>query len=102
LEGRGATGLAPLKLFESLASGIPVIASEMPFQAEIVRNGACGYVVQAGDSAELARAVAKLAADEAGALEMGKNARAVAVRDHSWLARARDTHDVLIHVLDQF
>ncbi|HEY9164193.1 MAG TPA: glycosyltransferase family 4 protein [Magnetovibrio sp.] len=101
LEGRGATGLAPLKLFESLASGVPVIATEMPFQAAIVKDGACGYVVPAGDAAELARTVAKLAADQTGALEMGKNARAVAVRDHSWAARARDTHDILVQLLDR-
>lgn len=99
LEGRGATGLAPLKLFESLASGVPVIATEMPFQAEIVTNGACGYVVPAGNAANLAHTVAQLAADPAAAETMGKNARAVAVRDHSWAARARDTHDVLLKVL---
>jgi len=100
LEGRGATGLAPLKLFESLASGIPVITTDMPFQAEIVRSGACGYVVPAGDAPKLARTVAELAADGVAAQKMGKNARAVAVRDHSWAARSRDTHDLLAQILD--
>ena len=99
LEGRGATGLAPLKLFESLASGVPVIATDMPFQAEIVRNAACGYVVPAGDGAHLALTVAELAADPKAAKKMGKKARAIAVRDHSWAARARDTQDVLLRVL---
>ena len=99
LEGRGATGLAPLKLFESLSSGLPVIVTDMPFQAEIVTNGACGYVVPAGDAPNLARTVAKLAGDASAARTMGKNARASAVRDHSWAARARDTHDILTQVL---
>lgn len=99
LEGRATTGLAPLKLFESLASGVPVIVTEMPFQADIVRNGACGYVVPPGNASILAQAVAKLAADTEGAREMGRNARAVALKDHSWVARARDTHNVLVQVL---
>lgn len=99
LKGRATTGLAPLKLFESLASGVPVIATEMPFQADIVRNGACGYVVPPGNAPILAQTVAKLAADGEGAREMGKNARAVALKDHSWVARAHATHDVLVQVL---
>lgn len=101
LEGRGSTGLAPLKLFESLACGLPVIATEMPFQAEIVRDGACGYVVTAGDAANLARTVSTLVGDPAARVEMGKKARALAVKDHSWAARARDTHKVLVQVLDR-
>lgn len=99
LEGRASTGLAPLKLFESLASGIPVIATDMPFQADVVRNGACGYVVPPGDPTILARTVAQLAEDDRAANAMGANARDVAVRDHSWQARARDTQAVLFRVL---
>ncbi|MBF0249709.1 MAG: glycosyltransferase family 4 protein [Alphaproteobacteria bacterium] len=101
LEGRASTGLAPLKLFESLASGVPVIATEMPFQAEVVRGGACGYVVPPGDPAGLAACVAELAKDSQKRREMGENARRVAVEEHSWRARARDTHQLLLHVLEQ-
>ncbi len=95
LEGRGSTGLAPLKLFESLACGIPVIATDMPFQSDVVRNGQCGYIVSAGNPAELAEAVAKLMSSPEEQAEMGKKARDVAVNEHSWYARAKDTHDIL-------
>ncbi|NVJ91200.1 MAG: glycosyltransferase family 4 protein [Methylocystaceae bacterium] len=95
LEGRGSTGLAPLKLFESLACGLPVIATNMPFQSDVVRQGQCGYIVPAGDAKELAKAVVTLMASKDEAIEMGKRARAVAVEEHSWYARAKDTHDVL-------
>lgn len=97
--GRSATGLAPLKLFESLASGIPVVATEMPFQADIVRSGKCGYIVPPGNAAELARVVSELAGDPERAWELGRNARAVAVHEHSWAARAKDTHDLLLRAL---
>lgn len=99
LQGRANTGLAPLKLFESLACGLPVIATEMPFQADVVRDGACGYVIEAGNPAVLAKTVAKLLADPAGSAKMSKNARAAAVQDHSWQARAKDTDDVLNRIL---
>jgi glycosyltransferase involved in cell wall biosynthesis len=99
LQGRASTGLAPLKLFESLACGTPVIATDMPFQADVVRDGGCGYVVDAGDGECVARAVAQLVASPDERLMMSKNARDVAVRDHSWKARALDTQSVLNSVL---
>lgn len=101
IEGRASTGLAPLKLFESLASGLPVIATEQPFQADVVRDGVCGLVVEPGNAAQLAEAVADLASAKAKRVKMGKNARKVAVDDHSWAARARDTEGVLLSVLDK-
>jgi len=101
LEGRGGTGLAPLKLFESLACGLAVIATDMPFQAEVVRDGKCGVIVEPGDYAGLAAQVAALLSDEDARRKMGENARRVAVEDHSWRARARDTHELLFHVLGQ-
>ncbi|NVK18572.1 MAG: glycosyltransferase family 4 protein [Methylocystaceae bacterium] len=99
LEGRGSTGLAPLKLFESLACGIPVIASDMPFQSDVVRNGQCGYIVPAGQPDELASVVNKLLANPKESQKMGENARMVAVEDHSWFARAKDTHVLLKSVV---
>lgn len=99
LEGRASTGLAPLKLFESLASGVPVIATDMPFLADIVRKAACGYVVAPGNPSVLAKAASDLTDDPVAAAVMGTNARKAALEDHSWEARARDTHDVLMRAV---
>src|SRR5262249_7677425 len=43
--GRSSTGVSPLKLYETLACGIPVIATDLPGQAEVVRAGKCGLVI---------------------------------------------------------
>ncbi|MBN9343096.1 MAG: hypothetical protein BGO76_01910 [Caedibacter sp. 38-128] len=45
VEDRALTGLAPLKLFETIACGVPVIVSEQPEQADFVRENKCGSVV---------------------------------------------------------
>lgn len=99
LEGRASTGLAPLKLFESLASGVPAIVTELPYQADVVRNGRCGTVIESGKSSILAKAVANLVEDEDRRAQLSCNARRVAVSEHSWEARARDTDAILRHVL---
>jgi len=100
VDGRAGTGLAPLKLFESLAAGVPVIVTELPFQADVVRNGKCGIVIQPGDAGAMAEVVGRLAADSESAAEMGRNARKTAIDGHSWAARARQTSDFLHKVLE--
>jgi glycosyltransferase involved in cell wall biosynthesis len=87
-EGRSSRGVMPLKMFEALACGTPVIVSDLRGQAELVRDVGCGLVVPVGDAEALARAVAALAADPALAAEFGgRGARTVAA-EHSWDARA--------------
>ena len=93
--GRSSTGMNPLKLFETLACGIPVIVSDLPGQADLVRDARCGSVVPCGDAGALARAVGQLAADRGEAREMGRRGAAVVRASHSWRARAVEIDKVL-------
>jgi glycosyltransferase involved in cell wall biosynthesis len=99
--GRSSTGMNPLKLFETLACGIPAIVTELPGQAELVRDGRCGLVVPCQDAPALARAVAQLAADPARAQEMGRRGAALVGAAHSWHARAIEIDGVLSACLAQ-
>jgi glycosyltransferase involved in cell wall biosynthesis len=92
---RDAAGLSPLKLYESMAAGTAVIASDVSGLAEVVRGERCGLVVRGGDSEALAGAVATLAADPELAAAMGARGREAAVERHSWATRAKDRADVL-------
>jgi glycosyltransferase involved in cell wall biosynthesis len=93
--GRSSTGMNPLKLFETLACGIPTIVSDLPGQADLVRDGRCGLVVPGSDPAALARAVAQLAANPDEAREMGRRGAALVRTAHSWHARAVEIDKVL-------
>jgi glycosyltransferase involved in cell wall biosynthesis len=97
--GRGEVGCSPIKIFEGLAVGRPVIVSDLPGVSDVVTDEGCGLVVPPGDPAALAQAVATLATDDRRASEMGRRARRAAVRDHSWEARARATSRFLEEVL---
>jgi glycosyltransferase involved in cell wall biosynthesis len=88
---RGATGLSPLKLYEMMAAGVPVVVSDVPGLRETVTSAACGLIVPPGDSRALAEAVAAVIADPVTATEMGERGRSAAVREHSWTGRARQT-----------
>jgi glycosyltransferase involved in cell wall biosynthesis len=92
---RSRYGLSPLKLFEAMACGVPVIASDLPGLGDVVRSHACGITFPAGDAGALARAVSMLARDPTSALAMGSSGRAAAVAFYSWEARAGQTEQAL-------
>jgi glycosyltransferase involved in cell wall biosynthesis len=94
--GRSASGVAPLKMFEAMACGIPVIVSDLPFQADIVRMADAGIVVPPGSPAAIARAVATLRRDNAAARRMGRNGAAYVRNEASWKLRSREVH---LHLL---
>jgi glycosyltransferase involved in cell wall biosynthesis len=89
--GRSQTGLAPIKLFEALACGKPVIVSDLPGLAEPVETAGCGKVFPSGNSEALATAVADLAAFPETADEMGRRGLQWVLAAHSWEHRARQT-----------
>ncbi len=99
--GRSSTGVSPLKLYETLACAIPVIVTDLPGQAEVVRAGKCGLVIPCDDAAALADAVARLAVDPVAAREMGQRGADLVRSEHSWAARAREVDRILRAALDR-
>jgi len=50
----------PTKLFEYMAFGIPIVATDVGYQGEIMRDSKAGILVPPGDAAALAEAIARL------------------------------------------
>lgn len=93
--GKGETGLSPLKVFESMACGVPVVVSDFPGQADLVRSVNCGIVVAPNDASSIARAVARLADHPEEARACGGRGRKAVEKRHSWRSRAGATDRVL-------
>jgi len=64
-----------LVLLDAMASGIPVIASDRTAGPDIIRHGAEGYLVRAGDTEDLQRALERCLHDPVSLAEMGTRAR---------------------------
>ena len=93
---RAVTGLFPLKLFETLACGTPVIVTDFPGQADFVREHDCGLVIEADNAEALAGAVAELYIQREAASAMGMKGYESVRLHHSWDARANATHQFII------
>ena len=74
---------SPLKLFEYMASGLPVVAPAIDRITQLVGDGEEGLLYDADDPAALAGALARLC-DPAFRRRLGAAARARAVRDYGW------------------
>lgn len=74
----------PVKLFEYMAAGIPVIASDFPAWREVVEGAGCGIVIEPQRPAALAEAIASLLRNpELGAV-MGQRGRQAAIDRYHW------------------
>jgi glycosyltransferase involved in cell wall biosynthesis len=97
--GRSTTGLLPLKLFETIACGVPVIVTDFPGQADLVKAYNCGVVVPPCNPDALARAVRLLHCNPSLRTDMGLRGRKAVEEKHSWDCRAADTDAVLNQLL---
>ena len=88
---------SPLKAFEALAAGRPVVASDLPSSREVLRHGETAWLVPPGDPAALADGLRRVLEDRALALRLAQGAFADAPR-YSWDARGRALADVLREV----
>ncbi len=79
--------ISPLKLFEAMAAGRPIIASDLPSIREIIDHERTGLIVPATDLAAWERAVERLRANPTFAVTLARNARQAA-EAYSWRSRA--------------
>jgi len=86
---------SPLKMFEYMALGRPIVASDLPPVREVLEDGVTARLVRPGDAAALASAVRELLADPAAAASLAARARA-RVEGCTWDRRAERLEAVLM------
>jgi glycosyltransferase involved in cell wall biosynthesis len=74
----------PVKLFEYMCAGIPVIVSDFPVCREIVGKARCGLLVNPVDPDEIARAMEYLLTHPEEAEEMGRRGFQAVHENYNW------------------
>ena len=99
--GRARVGLVPLqpvphyqanypvKLFEYMAAGLPVVAADLPLCREVVETAGCGLLVDPRDPAAITAAVRWVLEHPAEADAMGRRGRAAVEQRYTWQVESR-------------
>jgi glycosyltransferase involved in cell wall biosynthesis len=77
----------PMKLFEYLAAGVPVVASDLPAIRDVIRDGVNGVLVPADDPRALAAGITRILSDRAFGKRLARNGLQT-VRGNSWERRS--------------
>lgn len=91
---------SPLKLFEYMASGKPIVASDLPAIREILTDGENARLVPPGDPTAIVAAVGELLTDRALAEQLAR-AAFDQVASHSWARRVEQLEQLLIDVVHE-
>lgn len=87
------SGYSPLKLYEYMSCGKPVVASNLP-GFDILEKEKAGIVTEPENPEELANSITKLLKDDKLREEMGKNGREYVVKYNSWENVAKRTVEI--------
>jgi glycosyltransferase involved in cell wall biosynthesis len=79
---------SPTKLFEYMAMGKAIVASDMDQLSSVLSHGNTAWMVTPGSDTELANAIEYLAGRPELRSLLGRNARAAALESHAWRQNA--------------
>lgn len=89
----------PVKMFEYMSAGIPVIASDFPLWREIVAGNNCGLLVDPLNPAAIADAIDTLAFNPNMAQRMGANGRRAVEHRYNWAIEEQKLLSFYEHIL---
>jgi glycosyltransferase involved in cell wall biosynthesis len=80
---------SPMKMFEYMASGVPIVSSDLPVLQEVLRHGENALIARCEDVEDWLCQVRALLADPELRLRLARAAQEDLVSRHTWKARAR-------------
>ena len=90
---------SPMKLFEYMAAGKPVIASRSGQLCEALQDGKSGILYEPGNILELQAKLIQLLKDKPRQEKLGAAARAAFLRNYTWSRKAEELEAVLMRCL---
>jgi glycosyltransferase involved in cell wall biosynthesis len=86
---------APLKTLECLASGKPIIATNIPFHCRIFEKGNCGLLIDSGSPEVIAQGITDLYKNKKELKRMGEEGKRIVEKFYTWDVMAQRVEDFL-------
>lgn len=90
---------SPVKIFEYMACGKPVLSSRLGQIAEIIQDGENGFISEPGDNGDYARKLARLIQDEGLRARVGGAAFHTIAAHHTWQKKAQAWSEICEQVV---
>lgn len=95
--GDTAKWMSPMKLFEYMAAGKPIICSDLPVLREVLEDGKTALLCPPDDVGRWEAALCSLQENVSLRAQLGKNAREEFLQKYTWEARVRNVVKQLTH-----
>lgn len=89
---------SPVKVYEYMACGKPVVTSRIGQLSEIIEHGENGLLCEPGNMHELLENILSLIQNESLRRKIGEQARETVVQHHTWKHKAAALHDICLRV----
>lgn len=89
-EGDTSRWMSPLKIFEYMAAGKPILASDLPALREVLTDNHNSLLCKSDDAADWALAAQRIANDEDFAARIGRAAKDKLEKNYTWAMRAKN------------
>jgi glycosyltransferase involved in cell wall biosynthesis len=99
---RAATFVTPLKPYEAMATGVPIVVSDLPALTEIAARDERGLVFPAGDADALAATLARLMDHPEQGARLASTARTWVLAERTWAANGPRYRDFYASILERF
>lgn len=93
--------VTPLKPVEAMASGVPVLASNLPALSELITDGENGHLIASDNVSDWAEAIEKLMLNPENAELMGKSGREFVLANRTWEQNASSVVEVYERVINK-
>ncbi len=91
----------PIKMFEYMAAGLPLIATDFPMWKEIVETSHCGYVTDALDPKAMAAKVTEILSDKSLQKQLGDSGRLAHEETYNWLVEEKKLLHLYENILNE-
>lgn len=101
VESAVTRSVTPLKPVEALASGVPVLASDLPALRELITDGENGHLVRPEDVEDWTGSLRTMILEPSRAHKMGKSGREFVLSRRTWAQNAKTIIQIYCRVVNQ-